>query len=33
MADPAMLVFKGLVVPMARRLKSKRQHHARHKDG
>jgi hypothetical protein len=26
MADPAVLVFKGLVVPVARRLESKRQH-------
>ena len=33
MANTTVLIFEGLVVPMARRLKGKRQHHSRHKDG
>jgi hypothetical protein len=33
MADPAVLVFEGLVVPVARCLESKRQYDSSHKDG
>jgi len=33
MADAAVLVFEGLVVPVACRLESKRQHDSRNHDG
>jgi len=33
MADPAVLVFEGLIMPVACCLKGKRQHHDRHHNG
>jgi hypothetical protein len=33
MANTTVLIFEGLVVPVGRRLKGKRQHYGRHKDG
>jgi hypothetical protein len=33
MTNTTVLIFEGLVVPVARRLKGKRQHHGRHEDG
>ena len=33
MAYPAVLVFEGLIVPVAGRLEGKRQHHGSHDNG